>query len=80
MKISVELSDSELKEICQVTGESKKGPAIRKLVTDALMLKRRERLTQKFVTGEWGLELAIYESARTRSRKTETAREKAWRK
>jgi hypothetical protein len=35
-----------------VTGERKKGPAIRKLVTDALLLKRREKLAQKFIDAE----------------------------
>jgi hypothetical protein len=27
MKITVELSDSEVEEICRLTGEKKKGPA-----------------------------------------------------
>ena len=55
MKITVEISDSEVKEICRVTGERKKGPAIRKLVTDALMLKRRESLRRNSSTanGAW---------------------------
>lgn len=80
MKISVELSETELREICQVTGETKKGPAIRKLVTDALMLKRRERLTQKFVSGEWALELASFDTAKAQNRKSDVSRAKAWRK
>ena len=49
MKITVDLPDSDLKEICLYTGERKKGPAIRKLVTEALRLKRREMLALKFV-------------------------------
>ena len=56
MKITVVISDSDIKEICRMTGESKKGPAIRKLVTEALLLKRRKKLAQKFITGEWGVE------------------------
>jgi hypothetical protein len=63
MKISVEITASEMKEICRVTGESKKGPAIRKLVAEALMLKRREKVAQKFITGEWGVELRGFEAA-----------------
>jgi hypothetical protein len=63
MKITVEIPDSEIKEICRVTGESKKGPAIRKLVTDALLLKRREKLVEKFITSEWGVELKGFEAA-----------------
>ncbi len=62
MKITVELSDSEVKEICRLTGEKKKGPAIRRLVTDALMLKRREKLAQKFIDAEWGVELKDFEA------------------
>ena len=63
MKITVDISDSDLKEVCRLTGERKKGPAIRKLVTDALMLKRREKLAQKFIAGEWGVELKGFEEA-----------------
>lgn len=80
MKISVELSDNELKEVCRVTGESKKGPAIRKLVIDALLMKRRGRLTQKFLTGEWSAEYPDFEKSRARDRKAATSRAKAWRK
>ncbi len=80
MKISVELSDSELKEICRVTGEKKKGPAIRKLLGDALMLKRRALLSEKFISGEWGVELATFEVAKTRDQRSHQTRAKAWRK
>ena len=61
MKITVDIPDSAIQEICRVTGESKKGPAIRKLVTDALLLKRREKLAHKFIAGEWGVELKGFE-------------------
>jgi hypothetical protein len=61
MKITVDIPDSDVKEICRVTGESKKGPAIRKLVTEALLLKRREALAQKFISGDWGVELKGFE-------------------
>ena len=57
MKITVELSDSEINEIRLLTGERKKGPAIRKLVAEALMLKRRREIAEKFISGEWGAEL-----------------------
>jgi hypothetical protein len=40
MKVTVELSDSELKDICRFTGEKKKGPAIRKMAANALKMKR----------------------------------------
>ena len=79
MKITVDLPDSELKEICFFTGEKKKGPAIRKMVTDALMLKRREMLSQKFISGEWGTDLAIFEKGKLRDRQASKKREQAWR-
>ncbi|HEV3235729.1 MAG TPA: hypothetical protein VGZ25_01995 [Gemmataceae bacterium] len=72
MKITVEISDSDLKEICYVTGEKKKGPAIRKLVTDALRLKRREMLALKFISGEWGVELKGFEAGQAADRQADT--------
>ena len=41
MKITVDLPDSELCEITRITGIAKKGPAIRKLVSDALLMGMR---------------------------------------
>ena len=79
MKITVELSDSDLKEICRVTGERKKGPAIRKLVTDALLLKRREKLAQKFIDAEWGVELKGFEAAQDADRHADSQGEARWR-
>ena len=63
MKVSVEVSDSELQEILEITGELKKGPAIRRLMEQALQLRRRQRLAERFLSGEWGVELAGYEQA-----------------
>lgn len=80
MKITVDISDSDIKEICRVTGERKKGPAIRKLVVDALMLKRREKLAQKFIESEWGVELKGFESAQAADRDAESRGEGRWRK
>ena len=80
MKITVEISDSDLKEICRVTGEKKKGPAIRKLVTDALLLKRREKLAQKFIDGEWGVDLKGLEAAQAADGKADRQSEDRWRK
>jgi hypothetical protein len=79
MKISVELSENELREICRVTGEAKKGPAIRKLLLDALMLKRRAKLAERFISGEWGVELAGYEKGKSTDVSKSVARSKAWR-
>lgn len=79
MKVTVELSDSELSDICRITGERKKGPAIRKLVVDALMMKRREEMAAKFISGEWGTELAGFEAARSADRKAARQRATRWR-
>jgi hypothetical protein len=79
MKVTVELSDSELKDVFRLTGERKKGPAIRKIVVDALMMKRRQEISQKFITGEWGLELKGVEAARAEDRKTAKKRAAKWR-
>lgn len=80
MKITVEITDSDIKEICRVTGERKKGPAIRKLVADALMLKRREKFAQKFIDAEWGVELKGFEASQAADRQGDSRGEERWRK
>ena len=79
MKITVELQDSELREICAITGIRKKGPAIRKLLTDSLMLQRRALISQKFLTGEWSAELDGYESAKQSERAHAQTLAEQWR-
>jgi hypothetical protein len=61
MKVTVELSDSELAEILDLTGERKKGPAIRRLMEEALQQRRRAQIAQRFLSGEWGVELETIE-------------------
>ena len=57
MKITVELSESEVEEIKHFTNEKRKGPAIRKLAREALKLRKREALRQKIMTGKWSVEI-----------------------
>lgn len=57
MKVTVEVSDKELKEIIRFSGEKRKGPAIRKLAVEALMLKKRRQIAGKFLSGEWAVDL-----------------------
>ena len=57
MKVSVEVSDNELREIQRVAGECRKGPAIRNLAMEALMLHKRRAMTEKLVSGEWSVKL-----------------------
>ena len=79
MKVTVEISDSEMQDVRRVTGERKKGPAIRKLVVDALMMQRRQEIAGKFVSGEWVAELKGLEAARTADRKRAKKRGTKWR-
>jgi hypothetical protein len=79
MKITVELSDSDVKDICRLTGERKKGPAIRKMVVDALLLKRRGEIAQQFIDGALGVQLKGYEESRAADRKAAGKRAGKWR-
>jgi len=79
MKITVELSESELREIRQVTGERKKGPAIRKLVADALQMKRREKFVRDVLSGKWGVELKGFEEGQQADREAAERVARAWR-
>ncbi len=62
MKVTVELSDQEMAEVLKLTGERKKGPAIRRLMEEALQQRRRAEVAQRFLSGEWGVELETYEA------------------
>jgi hypothetical protein len=79
MKVTVELSDTEMKEVRRVTGERKKGPAIRRLVVDALKMKRREEIAGKFISGRQGVELSGFEAARAADRAGARKRGQKWR-
>ncbi|MBX7121466.1 MAG: hypothetical protein K1X42_04990 [Opitutaceae bacterium] len=79
MKITVELPEAELRAICELTGIRKKGPAIRKLLGDSLMLQRRLEVSQKFLTGEWSAELEGREAAKTAERGKARTLAKKWR-
>ena len=68
MKVTVELSDIEMAEILDLTGERKKGPAIRRLMEEALQQRRRAQVAQRFLSGEWGVELETYEADQERER------------
>ena len=68
MKVTVELSDTEMTEILELTGERKKGPAIRRLMEEALQQHRRAQIAQRFLSGEWGVELESFETDQERER------------
>lgn len=68
MKVTVELSDTEMTEILELTGEHKKGPAIRRLMEEALQQHRRAQIAQRFLSGEWRVELESFEADQERER------------
>jgi len=68
MKVTVELSDQEMAEVLELTGERKKGPAIRRLMEEALQQRRRAQIAKRFLSGEWGVELDTYEADQERER------------
>jgi hypothetical protein len=68
MKVTVELSDQEMAEVLELTGERKKGPAIRRLMEEALQQRRRAQIAQRFLSGAWGVELETYEADQQRER------------
>jgi hypothetical protein len=68
MKVTVELSDTEMTEILELTGERKKGPAIRRLMEEALQQRRRAQIAQRFLSGEWGVDLETYDADQERER------------
>ena len=71
MKVTVEISDHEMAEILDLTGERKKGPAIRRLMAEALQQRRRAQIAQRFLSGEWGVELESFEADQQRDRQRE---------
>jgi hypothetical protein len=79
MKITVELPEAELSEICQITGISKKGPAIRRLLSDSLQTRRRATIAEKFISGEWSAELQDFESAKAADRNQSLSLTEQWR-
>jgi hypothetical protein len=64
MKITVELSDNDLKDVMRFSGETKKGTAIRKFIVSELMLKRRREISRQLSEGKWGAELPSIEELR----------------
>ena len=73
MKVTVELSEEEMVEVLELTGERKKGPAIRRLMEEALLQHRRARIAQRFLSGEWGVELERFEADRRRDQERDQA-------
>ena len=73
MKVTVELSDQEMAEVIELTGERKKGPAIRRLMAEALQQRRRARIAERFLSGQWGVDLEGFEAEQERDRQRDAA-------
>src|SRR5260221_3936813 len=52
MKVTVEVSEEELKDILRATREKRKGAAIRQLALEALMLRKRRELLDEVEVGQ----------------------------
>ena len=57
------------------------GPAEKATVVkaDKAMLRRRREIAKKFISGEWGVELAGFEAGRAAERRTARERAERWR-
>jgi hypothetical protein len=64
MKVTVEISERDLSEILRITGESRKGAAIRQLAMEALMLKKRREMLDELEAGKWSVDLPTIETLR----------------
>ena len=64
MKVTVEISEKDLKEILRITREKRKGAAIRQLAMEALMLKKRGEILDELEAGKWGIDLPPIETLR----------------
>jgi len=73
MKVPVELSDQEMAEVIELTGEREKGPAIRRLMAEALQQRRRSRIAERFLSGDWGVDLEGFEAEQERDRQRDAA-------
>lgn len=78
MKITVELPEKEVREICRLTGIAKKGPALRRMITDSLLLKRRALISEKFLSNEWSAGLDSFEKSKEMDRGRSRTLAESW--
>jgi hypothetical protein len=64
MKVTVEMSETEIQEVLKYSGEKMKGPAIRRLAIDELNYRKRLAMNVKFHSGEWAVELPSLDELR----------------
>jgi plasmid stability protein len=54
-------------------------PRVTTVTADATMIEKRKEIVEKFLSGEWGTELAGFEEGRAADRNSAAARERRWR-
>ncbi len=68
MKAITKVSATAITNVQPRTGKVARGRTNLKLASDAMMFKRREQLARKFISGEWGVELAGFETTQAEDR------------
>lgn len=76
MKMSIEISESDLADIMRLTGEGKKGPAVVKFLQAGLQLSRRRELTDEVLAGRGGIDMPRWQP---RAAEVETGDPMLWR-
>ena len=62
MKITIEISEKDLKDVMRFSGERKKGPAISKFLATELMMQRRRELSDEVMSGKVRFDFPNWES------------------
>jgi hypothetical protein len=79
MEVTVDLSETELVEISEITGISKKGPAIRRLLAETLQARRRAKIAGRFLSGQWSAKLKNFEESKAADRVQSQTLSEQWR-
>ena len=69
MKITVEISEKDLKDVMRFSGVKKMGQAISAFVASELKMKRRLELSKEVSSGKFRVKLPDVYALRTRERK-----------
>jgi hypothetical protein len=68
MKITVEISENDLKDVLKFSGGKKKGPAISKFITTELTLRRRQELMDDVLEGKFQVDYPDWRKQRSQER------------
>ena len=62
MKVTVDISEKDLRDIMRFSGVKKKGPAITKYLCGKLQLERRRELLEEFSEGRTSVDFPNWEA------------------